>query len=400
MNGAADAKLAIHGGSPVRPESLPYGHQVIEEDDIQNVVDALRGFFLTTGPLVSEYERAFAKKVGARHAVALNSGTAALHAAVFAAGVGPGDEVITTPITFVASSNCILYCGGVPVFADVEADTLNIDPLRIKEKLSDRTKAIIPVDFAGQPAAMEEVTSIANEHDLVIIEDAAHSLGASYKGSPVGSLSTMTIFSTHPVKHITTGEGGMVVTDNDEYAHRLRVFRTHGISVDANERERAGDWFYEMKDLGFNYRIPDILCALGISQLGKLERFVERRREIASRYDEFFSRINEIEPLRQRPDRESSFHLYVIRLKEELLTVGRKEVFKALKAEGIGVNVHYIPLYWHPYYQSLGYTRGLCPVAESQYRKIISLPLWAGMSDKDVEDVICAVEKVVRAYRK
>lgn len=390
--------LAVEGGSPVRNALLPYGHQCIDEDDIKAVVDVLRSDWLTTGPKVAEFEKRFAEMVGAKYAVAVNSGTAALHAAAFAAGIGPGDEVITTPMTFAASANCVLYCGGRPVFADVEADTLLLDPSSVESKVSPKTKAIIAVDYAGQPCDYDALKKLSDEHGLILIADACHALGATYKNRKVGTLADMTVFSFHPVKHITTGEGGMVVTDNPDFAVKLRAFRNHGITADHRQREADGSWFYEMAELGYNYRLPDINCALGLSQLKKLDKFVARRRQIAALYDSAFADIPALFPLARRDDRNSSYHLYVVRLNLSKLNASRQQVFGALRAENIGVNVHYIPVYWHPYYNKLGYGKGLCPVAEKAYEEIITLPLFPAMSDRDAEDVIKAVKKVLSAY--
>lgn len=393
-------KLAIEGGRPVREEMLPYGRHVVDENDIRAVTDVLKGDWLTTGPMVEEYEKEIGGKTGAGHAVSFSSGTAALHAAAFAAGISDGDEVITSPITFAATSNCILYMGGKPLFADIDADSCNVDPAHMEELITPKTRALIPVDYAGQPANYDEINSIAEKYGLTVIEDAAHALGAEYKKRPVGSIADMTVFSTHPVKNITTGEGGIVTTNDKKLADRLRSFRSHGISTDARQRLQQGTWFYEMNELGFNYRLPDILCALGKSQLEKLDKFIRRRREIAGRYEESFKEIPEVEPLRRLKETESAWHLYVVRFDLERLRVGRDVIFDALRAEGIGVNVHYIPVYMHPYYQRLGYKKGLCPKAEEQYEKLITIPLWPGMTDKDVDDVIKAVRKVVAAYRK
>jgi perosamine synthetase len=393
------APLALEGGRPVRRTTLPYGRQVLDEADIKAVVEVLRSDWLTTGPDVATYEQAVADYVGARHAVAVTSGTAALHAAVAAIGTGPGDEVVTSPLSFAASANCALYCGAKPVFADVQPETCNLDPGSVEAAITPHTKAIVAVHYAGQPADMDEIHDVAQRHGVVVVEDAAHALGASYKGWRVGSLSPMTVFSTHPVKPITTGEGGLVTTDDEALAQRLWTFRNHGISADAHQRARSGDWHYDMAFLGYNYRIPDILCALGRSQLSKLDAFLERRRAIARTYGEAFAAMPEVEPIDQFEDRESAWHLYVVRLRTDLLRVERRQVFQALRAEGIGVNVHYIPIYWHSHYQRLGYGKGLCPQAESQYERLVTLPLWAGMTDEDATDVVAAVDKVVGAYR-
>jgi perosamine synthetase len=392
--------LAIDGGNPVRTQMLPYGHQWIGDDDVEAVVQVLRSDWLTTGPNVAQFEEAFAAQVGAKYAVAVCNGTAALHAAVFAAGIGPGDEVIVPAMTFAASANCVLYQGGTVIFADVRSDTLNLDPVCVEAAITPRTCAIVTVDYTGQPSDLDELNDLAARHNLKMIEDASHALGATYRHRPVGKLAHLNTFSLHPVKHITTGEGGVITTDDAEMAARLRLFRNHGITTDHRQRETAGSWFYEMLDLGYNYRLTDFQCALGLSQLKKLPVWLTRRRQIAARYTEAFSALPEIEPLTILSDRESSWHLYVIRLNLERLSVGRAEVFRALRAENIGVNVHYIPVPWHPYYQKLGYTKGQWPVAEAAYERLISLPIFPAISEKDVEDVVAACFKVVVAYRK
>mgnify|MGYP000894910955 FL=1 len=377
--------------------AIPYGRQWVTEEDIKAVSDVLRSDWLTTGPKVEEFEEAFAAKVGSRYAVALSSGTAALHAAAFAACIGPEDEVITTPMTFAATANCILYQGGRPVFSDVEPETLLVDASKIEEKITPKTKAIIAVDYAGQPCDYDELKSIAKRHNLTLIADACHALGATYKGRNVGTLADMTVFSFHPVKHITTGEGGMVTTDDPELAKRVRVFRNHGITSDHRERERCGSWFYEMVDLGYNYRLPDINCALGLSQLKRLDQNVSRRRKLAALYNKAFSKIEAVRPLTQKADRKSSWHLYVVKLDLSKIRTTRKDVFSSLRDEGIGVNVHYIPVYWHPYYQKLGYKKGLCPVAEKAYEEIVTLPLFCAMSDSDAAQVVSAVKKTLQS---
>ncbi|HPZ76727.1 MAG TPA: UDP-4-amino-4,6-dideoxy-N-acetyl-beta-L-altrosamine transaminase [Thermosynergistes sp.] len=377
--------------------AIPYGRQWVTEEDIKAVSDVLRSDWLTTGPKVEEFEEAFAAKVGSRYAVALSSGTAALHAAAFAACIGPEDEVITTPMTFAATANCVLYQGGRPVFSDVEPETLLVDASKIEEKITPKTKAIIAVDYAGQPCDYDELKSIAKRHNLTLVADACHALGATYKGRNVGTLADMTVFSFHPVKHITTGEGGMVTTDDPELAKRVRVFRNHGITSDHRERERCGSWFYEMVDLGYNYRLPDINCALGLSQLKRLDQNVSRRRELAALYNKAFSKIEAVRPLTQKADRKSSWHLYVVKLDLSKIRTTRKDVFSSLRDEGIGVNVHYIPVYWHPYYQKLGYKKGLCPVAEKAYEEIVTLPLFCAMSDSDAAQVVSAVKKTLQS---
>jgi perosamine synthetase len=393
-------KLAIFGGPAVRDTLLPYGRQSIDEEDVQAVVRVLRSDWLTTGPNIEPFEQAFAKQVGAKYAVAVSSGTAALHAAAFAAGISPGDEVIVPPMTFAASANCARYQGGHVVFADVRADTLGLDANRMEDAITAHTRAVVTVDYTGQPSDLEEINALAVRHHLVVIEDAAHALGATYRGRPIGSLAHLTAFSLHPVKHITTGEGGMITTDDPELARRLRLFRNHGVTTDHRQREVAGSWIYEMVELGYNYRLTDFQCALGKRQLEKLAAWIDRRRQIAAYYSSEFASIPEVDPLVVLPNRNPAWHLYVIRLNLDRLRVGRQEVFAALRAENIGVNVHYIPVPWHPYYQKLGYARGQWPVAEHAYDRIISLPIFPAMSDSDAEDVVTAVGKVVRAYAR
>jgi perosamine synthetase len=393
------ATLALEGGTPVRRTLLPYGRQSVDEDDIQAVADVLRSDWLTTGPKVGEFEEIFAARVGAKYAVSFSSGTAALHGAAFAAGLSPGDEAITSPMTFAATANCVLYQGAVPVFADVSADTLNLDPEQVAARITPRTKAILPVDYAGHPADLAPILQVAEARGLVVIEDACHALGAEYQERRVGSIAHMTVFSFHPVKHITTGEGGMVTTADPGLAETLRRFRNHGISSEARQRQGAGQWHYEMVLLGFNYRLPDIACALGIKQLRRLEGNLARRREIAARYTSEFSSIPAVIPPAIRSEANPAWHLYPIRLDLKKLTADRGQIFRALRAENIGVNVHYIPVHRHPYYRDrFGYKGGEFPVAEAAYERLITLPMFHGMSDRDVADVIQAVRKVVEHY--
>jgi len=390
---------AIEGGRPVRETLLPYGHQHVDEDDIQAVIEVLRSEWITTGPKVAEFEAALAERVGAAFGVSFSSGTGALHGAVFAAGLQPGDEAITTPLTFAATANCVLYQGATPVFADVTSDTLTIDPDEVSRHCTPRTKAILPVDYAGHPADLDSLLALAHDRGLVVIEDACHALGAEYRGRRVGSIAHMTVFSFHPVKHVTTGEGGAVTTDDPELARRLRMFRNHGIDSEARQRQAQGQWFYEMVALGYNYRLPDIGAALGRSQLRRLPANVARRREIARCYTAAFQTLPGIIPPAVRPDAAPSWHLYPIRIDQATLTVGREQVFRALRAEGLGVNVHYIPVHFHPYYeQRFGSRRGAYPVAEDASARLISLPMFHKMSDRDVEDVISAVRKVIEYY--
>lgn len=393
-------ELAINGGDPVRAQMLPYGHQWIGEDDIEAVIQVLRSDWLTTGPNVAQFEEAFAAQVGAKYAVGVCNGTAALHAAVFAAGIGPGDEVIVPAMTFAASANCVLYQSGTVIFADVCSDTLNLDPACVEALITPRTCAIVTVDYTGQPSDLDELNALAARHKLTVIEDASHALGATYRQRLVGNLAHLTTFSLHPVKHITTGEGGVITTDDPNLAARLRLFRNHGITTDHRQRETTGSWFYEMVDLGFNYRLTDFQCALGLSQLKKLPDWLARRREIATSYNKNLDTLPEIELPPVFNDRQSAWHLYVIRLNLERLEVGRAEIFKALRAENIGVNVHYIPVPWHPYYQQRGYAPGQWPVTEAAYERLISLPIFPAMSDQDVEDVIATCFKVIGTYRK
>jgi perosamine synthetase len=388
--------LALNGGTPVRATLLPYGRQAVDDADIQAVIEVLRSDWLTTGPKVGEFEEAFAARVGAAYAVSVSSGTAALHAAAFAAGLKAGNEAITTPLTFAATANCVLYQGATPVFADVSGDTLNLDPKQVTTKISPKTRAIIPVDYAGHPADLTTIVELAQRHGLTVIEDACHALGAEYGGRRVGGIADMTVFSFHPVKHITTGEGGMVTTNDPKLAETLRRFRNHGISSDARQRQSAGQWHYEMVLLGFNYRLPDIVCALGLQQLSKLDANLARRREIAALYTSAFREIPGVIPPAVRDDVNPAWHLYPMRLDLERLTADRAQVFRALRAENIGVNVHYIPVHRHPYYrEQFGYKGGEFPVAEDAYERLISLPMFHSMSDQDVNDVVTAVRKVL-----
>jgi len=393
------ATLAINGGSPVRSTMLPYGRQSIDDEDIAAVVAALRSDWLTTGPLVAEFERAFAAVTGSTEAVAVANGTAALHAAMFALNIGSGDEVIVTPMTFAASANCVVFQGATPVFADVDPSTLLIDPERVAASITPRTKAIIAVDYAGQPCDYDALRAVATHHNLALVDDACHAIGGSYRGRPVGSLADLNTFSLHPVKHMTTGEGGVITTNDGELARRLRLFRNHGITTDHRQREQQGSWFYEMVELGYNYRLTDIQCALGLSQIGKLAGWVERRRAIAARYDAAFAGMAELQPVGVRPDAVHAYHIYPILLNLELLKVDRAMVFRALRAEGIGVNVHYVPVHLHPFYRRRFATLpGMCPVAEAAYEQLITLPIFPAMNDQDVVDVITAVQKVTEVY--
>jgi perosamine synthetase len=373
---------------------LPYAHQWVDEADVQTVIEVLRSDWLTTGPKVAEFEEVFSDFVNAREAVAVSSGTAALHAAMYAIGIGPGEEVIVPAMTFAASANCVVFQGGTPVFADVDPDTLLVDPAQVEAKITPRTKAIIAVDYAGQACDYDALKAIADRHHLILVADACHSLGGSYKGHSIGSLADLNVFSFHPVKHITTGEGGMITADDPDLAQGMRIFRNHGITSDHRQRTEQGSWFYEMVDLGYNYRITDIQCALGLSQLKRLPKFLERRRQIAMRYDEAFSQTPEITPLAVRQDVIHAYHLYVIKVDFETLGIDRITLFRTLWKKGIGVNVHYIPVHLHPYYRQHFNTRkGDCPMAEAAYKSILTLPAFPAMSVDDVDAVITALGK-------
>ncbi len=394
-------KPAIEGGEPVRETPIFYGHQYIDEADIQAVVEVLKSDFLTCGPKIGELEKKLCALTGAKYAVACANGTAALHMAAMAAGVGEGDEVITTPITFAASANCVLYCGARPVFADIDPETYNIDPACVEAAVTPRTKAVVAVDYTGQSVNFDPLRGICAKHGLILIEDGAHVIGTKYKGRYNGSLSDMTTFSFHPVKTVTGGEGGAVLTNDEKLYKKLLLYRAHGITREESlmEHEPDGPWYYEQIALGFNYRMTDMQAALIISQLDKLQRFSERRKQIVKRYDEAFGKMPELFVQREIPESDTTRHLYILRIVPERLRIDRRRFFDALSAEKVCCNVHYIPTYYFPYYEKLGYKRGICPNAEKLYEEIISLPLYYAMSDEDVESVIGAVKKIVAYYR-
>lgn len=395
--------LAIHGGTPVRTNKIYYGRQCIEDDDVRAVAETLVGPYITCGPKVRELELKLAHFTGAKYAVVVSNGTAALHCACIAAGIGPGDEVITTPLTFAASANCALYCGAKPVFADVDPETYNIDPQSIRTRITERTKAIVAVDFTGQSVKNDEIRKICDEYGLVFIEDAAHAIGTTYKGKEVGSLADMTCFSFHPVKTITCGEGGAITTNDPDLYNKLVLAHTHGITHEEQEMEETeieGPWYYEQISLGYNYRLTDFQAALLISQLNKLERFKQRRKEIVETYNEAFKDLDGIILQKEIAESDTCRHLYIIRLDLDKLTCTRREFFDAMSAENVQCQIHYIPVYWFPHYKRLGYTKGLCPIAENIYNGIMSIPLYPLLSDSDVEDVIHAVKKIVTYYSK
>jgi len=373
---------------------LPYGKQSLDENDIQAVVEALRSDWLTTGPMVQEFEQALARRVGVAYAVVFNSGTAALHAAYHAAGVKAGDEVITSPITFAATSNAALYLGAKPIFADIQSDTVNIDPNEIEDLITNRTRVIAPVDFAGHPADMDEIITLAKNNHIVVVEDAAHAIGAIYRGRSVGSMADITTFSFHPVKHITTGEGGAAVTNSLDYYEKMLAFRSHGI-VRAPEKmmDNHGPWYYEMQELGYNYRLTDIQCSLGLSQLKKLDGFLERRQDIVDYYNGEFAGLDIQLPV-TRPEVIPAWHLYIVRLKRS--NPSRIDIYNKLQLDGIGVQVHYLPVYWHPYYREMGYEKGLCPVAEDYYQRTISLPLFPTMEEADARRVVHSIKEFIK----
>ena len=394
-----DTALAIEGGAPVRQSLLPYGHQTIDEDDVEAVVAALRSEWLTTGPAVPAFEKALSEAVATEHAVTVSSGTAALHASMHALEVGPGDEVIVPAMTFAATASAVMFEGATPVFADVDESTLLIDPVSVTSLVGPRTRAIIAVDYAGQPCDYASLREIASARGIALVADACHSLGATYDGRPVGANADMTAFSFHPIKPITTGEGGAVTTSSAELAARVRSFRNHGMSSDFRQREHVGSWFYEIADLGYNYRLSEMQCALGISQLRKLRVWVERRQAIAARYAASLAQLDAVRPLAIESGRTHAFHLFVVEMEPGCWSVDRAAVFAALRAEGIGVNVHYIPAHLHPLYRRrLGTGPGLCPIAEAAYGRVLTLPVFPAMTDADVDDVVFALRKVARRY--
>lgn len=384
---------------------IPYGRQVVEDDDIAAVTAVLRGDWLTQGPAVEQFEAAFAAAAGAAHAVAVNSGTAALHAALEALGLGPGDEVVVPPITFTATANCAVFVGATPVFADVTPSG-HLDPAEVARRLTPRTRAILAVDYAGHPCDYAALGALAHRHDLALVCDACHALGARWQGRPVGAIGRLNTFSFHPVKHIATGEGGMITTDDAALAARMRAFRTHGITKDAARFLPAdacaplaeqGPWYYEMQTLGFNYRISDLNCALGRSQLRKLDRFVARRRAVAARYTEALRDLPHVGVPPVAAAAEPSWHLYPLAINFSALGRTRTQVMEALRAHGVGTQVHYIPVCLQPYYRErLGARPGDFPGAEAFYAQTLSIPMFAGLTDPQVDHVIAALRSVLQ----
>ncbi len=395
-------ELACNGGQPVRESKIFYGRQWIDESDVEVVSKTLLSDLITCGPRVSELEMKLAEYTRSKHAVAVSNGTAALHCACLAAGIQEGDEVITTPLTFAASANCVRYCGGTVVFADINQETYNIDPDSIEKLVTDKTKAVIAVDFTGQSVEYKRIRDICDKHGLIFIEDAAHAIGTRYDGKPVGSLADMTCFSFHPVKTITSGEGGAITTNDDELHRKLALAHTHWMVHDEADMEEVheGPWYYEQTGLGYNYRMTDFQAALLLNQLGKLEKFKKRRQEIVKRYDEAFKDVPGIILQKEIPESDTCRHLYIIRLDLDKLKCTRREFFDAMSAEGVQPQIHYVPVYWFPYYQRLGYKKGLCTCAEEVYKGIMSIPLYPRMTDQDVDDVICAVKKIAEYYAK
>jgi len=395
-------QLAIFGGTPVRTSKIYYGRQCIDQDDVNAVVETLTSPLITCGPKVDALEHKLCEITGAKYAVVVSNGTAALHLAAMAAGIGQGDEVIVSSITFAASANCVLYCGGTPVFADINPGTYNIDPASVRKLITPRTKAVVAVDFTGQAVELDELRTICKEHNLILIEDAAHSIGTLYNGQPVGGIADMTTFSFHPVKTVTGGEGGAIMTNDEALYRKLHLYRTHGITRDMEEMLNPTDdpWFNEQVCLGYNYRMTDFQAALLLSQLNKLPRFSARRKEIVKMYDEAFAKMPEIIVQEEIPESDTTRHLYIIRLSLEMLTCDRRQFFDALYAENTCPQVHYLPVYWHGYYQKLGYQKGICPEAEAFYNSVMSIPLYPSLTDEEVQDVIHAVKKVVAYYRK
>jgi len=379
---------------------IPYGKQYLDEDDFQSVLKILKSDWLTTGPKVDEFEKEFSNFTKSKYAIAVNSGTAALHCAMYAIGIKSGDEVIVPTMTFAATANSILYQNGTPIFVAVDPNTLLIDPEEVESKITSKTKAIIAVDYAGNSADYDRLKEISKKYGLYLIADACHAVGGKYKGKAIGSIADISAFSFHPVKNITTGEGGAVTTNNQKLAKRIKLFRNHGITTDHRQRAEQGSWFYEMDDLGYNFRITDFQCALGISQLKKLPEWIIKRQEIAKAYDDAFDKEPNLNPLVKSPDNNHAYHLYVVKILFEKLSIDRSQLFLLLKELGIGINVHYIPVHLHPYYRKKFETKiGMFPNAELAYEQIISLPIFPKMKKRDVKKVISAIINIIDKNR-
>ena len=395
-------RLALNGGDPFRATWLPFHRPCIEDDEIAEVVETLKGGWITTGPRAKRFEKEFAEYIGAKHSVAVNSATAAMHLALDAIGLQPGDEVIVPAYTFTATAEVVMYFGATPVIVDVDPRTLNVDPGAVEAAVTERTRAIMPVDIAGIPCEYDPLRELADHQRLVLIEDAAHALPTRYRGELVGTMAGITCFSFYATKTLATGEGGMLVTDNDQWAERAQMMSLHGMSRDAWKRHTAeGSWYYEVVAPGFKYNLTDVAAALGLRQLTKQARFLAERTAIAERYNAAFATIPGIEIPSIPGHVETSWHLYLLRLNLDRLTCDRAEFIKALNAENIGTSVHFIPLHLHPSYRDrFGYTPESFPIAFEQYRRVISMPIFPGMTDADVDDVIGAVQKVVRHFRR
>ena len=376
---------------------IPYGHQWIDDEDIKEVVKVLKTDWLTQGPKIEEFERKIAEYCRVKYALAVSSGTAALQAAYIVAGIKSEDEVITTPLTFAATTNALIHCGGKPVFVDIESDNLNINPKEIEKKITKRTKAITVVDFGGHPCDLDEIKKIAKKYNILVIEDAAHALGSEYKGKKVGGIADLTIFSFHPVKLITTGEGGMVLTNNKSFYEKLKTFRHHGIV----KKPEKGGWYYEIENPGHNFRITDFQCALGLSQFKKINKFLKKRKEIATRYNKAFKNFKEIILPAERNYVKSAWHIYPIQFNLEKLKVSRREIFNFFQKENIKVMVHYMPIHLHPFYKNkFGYKKGDFPISEKYYERAITLPLFPAMTNKDTDNIIEIVKEILTKTKK
>lgn len=395
-------KPALVGGPPVRKEFLPYCLPIIGDDEINEVIETLKSGWITTGPKTQKFEEMFKEYIGSKYAIALSSCTAGLHLSLVAYGIGEGDEVITSPFTFASTANVIVHQRAKPVFVDIDRETYNIDPEKIEDKISDKTKAIMPVHYAGQPCEMDKIIKIAREYKIAVLEDAAHAVGSEYKGQKIGTIGDITSFSFYVTKNMTTAEGGMVTTDKEELANDIRIWRLHGMSKGAWKRYSSkGSWYYEILFPGYKYNMTDIQASLGIHQLSKLEDFLRAREKLAKKYTKAFSDMPEIVEPSVKKHMRHAWHLYPVQVNTDLLRTNRDKFIEALRAENIGTSVHFIPLHRHPFYQkTFGFKRGDFPVADHIYERIVSLPLYPRMSMDDLDDVVKAVKKIVEYYRK